>query len=420
MLRWLGILWLVLFLSACVTTSPPAPNPQDPIVTGPVYPDPDVENPGVIIIAEPVLTPPPAPEIPAPPPPQPKPPEIEIFETARWFSGIEDWAISDHRPALASFRRSCQSWAKADSTAMLNPNQPEYGRFSDWLPACNKAAFIGGSKNDARHFFESEFEPISLSTKKSDSGLLTGYYEPEINVRKIPDAIYSEPVLAAPKSKAIQNLPRAELGPRSSRVIAYGTPIDVFFMQIQGSGRIKFKDGKILRAAYDGNNGKPYVSIGKILVARGEMSLKNASKQAIDDWMVRAGPIKARALINENPRYIFFTEQAIAPGEGPRGGMRVPLTDMGSMAVDTRYHPYGTLAWLSTILPQKGGDFKGKPQGILVSVQDTGNAIRGPLRGDLFFGSGKIAGDKAGVMKHPVRWTILVPKAIAPKSTATS
>jgi len=100
------------------------------------------------------------------------------------------------------------------------------------------------------------------------------------------------------------------------------------------------------------------------------MSLEKASKQAISDWMTRNGPKKTRELMNENPRYIFFTEQKIAKGEGPRGAMRVPLTGMGSMAVDPRYHPYGTLAWLETTLPQKPGDFKGKKSGVLVSVQD--------------------------------------------------
>ena len=150
------------------------------------------------------------------------------------------------------------------------------------------------------------------------------------------------------------------------------------------------------------------------------MTLEQASKQSISDWMERAGPDKTRALMNENPRYIFFAEQAIAEGEGPRGGMRVPLTDFGSIAVDQRYHPYGSLVWLETTIPQYGGDYRGLETGLLVSVQDTGNAIRGPLRGDLFFGSGDEAGNKAGVMKHPVKWTILVPKALAAKLRTAS
>jgi len=419
MLRWIFTAGVVTALSAC-TTVPKPPKPEQPVVTGPSFPSPDVENPGVIIIAEPRPEPKPAPEVTAPPPPTPQPPEVEIFETPKWYAQLNYWGSADHRPALASFKRSCASFLKADLTAQLNPLQPEYGYYNDWIPACDEAVFTGGSKSDARRFFEKQFAPIVLATREGDEGLLTGYYEPIVNVRKMPDAVYSEPVLAKPKTEAVQNLAREQLGPRWSRVIAYGKPIDVFFMQIQGSGRIRFKDGTTVRAAYAANNGKPYKSIGKVLVERGELTLEKASKQAISDWMTRNGPQKTRELMNENPRYIFFTEQKIAKGEGPRGAMRVPLTGMGSMAVDPRYHPYGTLAWLETTLPQKPGDFKGKKSGVLVSVQDTGKAIRGPLRGDLFFGSGDEAGDKAGVMKHPVRWTVLVPKAIAPKPTGIS
>ena len=126
--------------------------------------------------------------------------------------------------------------------------------------------------------------------------------------------------MAKPKSYLVQNLTRAQLGPNWSRVIAYGTPIDVFFMQVQGSGRIKFQDGTTLRAAYAGNNGKTYKSIGKVLVERGEMTLEEASKQAISDWMERAGPEKARELMNENPRYIFFTEQKIGEAKDRAAG----------------------------------------------------------------------------------------------------
>jgi len=415
MLRHLIIAGAMVALSACATTIPLPPPPDEPVATGPSFPNPDVENPGVIIIAQPTPEPEPAPDVTAPPPPSTLPLEVEIFETPKWYNQLSYWNEADHRPALESFKRSCASFAKADLSAQLNPLQPEYGRYNDWIPACDETTFIGSSKSAARRFFEDQFEPIVIATREGDEGLLTGYYEPVVNVRKVPDAVYSEAILAKPKTEAVQNLTRAQLGPRWSRVIAYGKPIDVFFMQVQGSGRIKFKDGRTVRAAYAGNNGKKYKSIGKVLVARGEMTVEQASKQAISDWMERAGPEKTRDLMNENPRYIFFTEQKIGQGEGPRGGMRVPLTAMGSMAVDTRYHPYGTLAWLETTLPQRPGDFRGQKSGVLVSVQDTGNAIRGPLRGDLFFGAGDDAGDRAGVMKHPVRWTILVPKAIAPK-----
>lgn len=373
-----------------------------------------------IVVAEPLPAPPIVVEIFPPPAPVSQPPVIEIFEQPKWYDALTHWHWADLQPALTSFKRSCKSFSKADPEANLNPNLPEYGRYDDWQPACDEALFVSNNSSSARQFFETEFEPTSLSTAEGETGLLTGYYEPEISVRKFPDNIYSEPVLAKPTNKDVLSLARADINAYSSRVIAYGKPIDVFFMQVQGSGRLKYTDGTSVRAAYAGNNGKRYKSIGKVLVDRGEMTLAQASKQAINDWMEREGPQATRQLMNENPRYIFFTEQAITPGEGPRGGMRVPLTDMGSIAVDRSYHPYGTLVWLETTLPQFGGDFRGQETGLLVSVQDTGNAIRGPLRGDLFFGSGDNAGDRAGVMKHPVKWTILVPKALAARLRTSS
>jgi len=157
-------------------------------------------------------------------------------------------------------------------------------------------------------------------------------------------------------------------------LIAYGRPIDVFFLQIQGSGRLKYKNGRILRAAYAANNGQPYRSIGGVLIRRGELTREQA--------------------------------------------MRVPLTAMGAIAVDPRYHPYGSLFWLETTLPTRPGDYRGKGTGLLVAAQDTGSAIKGPLRADLFFGSGDKAGDLAGVQKHPVRWTLLLPKHVTVKLTS--
>ena len=373
-----------------------------------------------IIVAAPLPEPPVIVAISAPPAPAAEPPIIEIFEQPKWYDKITHWQGADVRPALTSFKRSCQSFAKADLFSELNANLPEYGRYDDWQPACDESRFIPDDANSARLFFETHFEPTLISTEETESGLLTGYYEPEISVRRVPDAVYYEPILAKPTDETTLKLPRQNITASSSRVIAYGKPIDVFFMQVQGSGRIQFDDGVALRAAYAGNNGHKYASIGKVLVERGEMSLEQASKQAISDWMDRSGADATRDLMNENPRYIFFTEQAITFGEGPRGAMRVPLTDMGSIAVDNRYHPYGSLIWLETTLPQFGGDFRGLETGLLVSAQDTGSAIKGPLRGDLFFGSGDEPGDRAGVMKHPVKWTILVPKALAARLRTTS
>lgn len=392
-------------LQAC-TTVPQNPNGGAQTTQ---FPDPDAENPGVIITAQPILTPEPPAPAPAPPPPAQTPPEVAVYELPSAFGDLDSWLWTDLGGAFTAFQKTCDSWSKADQSALLNPNLPHYGRYSDWAQACD-AAFIA---QNPHRFFEAHFTPVLQSTPNANDGLLTGYYEPEVQVRISPTQTFYEPILAKPSSQDVQNLPRKKLNSISSRVIAYGRPIDVFFLQIQGSGRLKFKDGTIIRAAYAGHNGKPYRSIGKVLVERGELTLESASKQAIENWMSRNGRKATRELINQNPRYIFFTEQQIQKGEGPRGAARVPLTSMASLAVDPSYHPYGVPVWLQTTLPQKGGDFKGKPQSLLVMAQDTGSAIRGPLRGDLFFGSGAEAGKRAGVMKHRARWSVLLPNALA-------
>jgi len=407
MRRFLGLILMAGFSAACTT-----------VPVGPNFPNPDVENPGVLTEAQPLPTPPPAPRVQTPRPAPTEPPPEPMIEAPApsGYAALPFWAGHDPRPALSAFVRGCETWAKADDTALLNPNLPQYGTYGDWRVTCQAASVlqsVSPGSADARQFFESWFSPVSLTTPTEADGLLTGYYEPEVDVRLSPTAEFSEPILAKPKSKSTLKLPRAKVNARTSRVIAYGRPIDVFFLQIQGSGRLKYADGRILRAAYAANNGQSYRSIGGVLIRRGELTREQASKQSIADWMARNGPAAARQLMNENPRYIYFTEQSIRPGEGPQGAMRVPLTSMGAIAVDPRYHPYGSLAWLETTLPTAPGDYRGQPTGILVTAQDTGSAIKGPLRADLFFGSGDDAGDRAGVQKHRVRWTILLPRHIA-------
>jgi len=347
------------FLSTACTTLPELPDEPEavPVVT---TPEPAADP----VIAQPLPSPPPAPIVQTPPPAPSEPPPEPVIEAPApsGFAALPFWNDHDSRPALFAFVRGCESWSKADPGAYLNPNLPQYGTYSDWLTACQGAsvlASIDPSPIDARQFFEAWFEPVQLSTETASDGLLTGYYEPEVDVRVKPDAVFSEPILAKPASEAALNLPRAQVNASTSRVIAYGRPIDVFFLQIQGSGRLKYGDGRVLRAAYAANNGQTYRSIGAVLVARGEMTLEQASKQSIAAWMTRKGPAAARDLMNQNPRYIYFTEQAIREGEGPQGAMRVPLTGMGAIAVDPRYHPYGSLVWLDTTLPTAPGDYRG-------------------------------------------------------------
>ena len=420
-------------LSGCVTTPPPAPTPpSESIITAPddsqglpvspqtqplpnSEPAPPISPPRALPLTEapPPEAPPPIIEIiPAPPAPTPVNPEASAI------AALKGWSDSDVTPALSALSRSCKKWAAKTPSDYLNPALAEYGRYADWAPACAAVNRVNIDYGSAQDFFERYFEPVHLAPRNNEAGLLTGYYQPEIEVRRKADIYFNEPILAVPKNQAAQKLPRSKINAATSRVIAYGRPMDVFFMQIQGSGHIRFKDGAAVRAAYAANNGLPYRSIGKVLIDRGEITKDKSSKRDIENWMAKAGPGKSRALMNENKRYIFFVEQKITEGEGPNGAMGVPLTAMGSMAVDPRYHPYGALIWLNVKLPLQAGDYRGREQGVLLAAQDTGKAIRGALRGDVYFGSGKIAGELAGVMKHPGDWSLLLPKALAARLKA--
>lgn len=325
---------------------------------------------------------------------------------------LPGWETADLRASFAAFSRNCAVWDKKDSAQALMVTKPEFGQYRDWQVLCEALPSTFNDVQTAKWFFETYFLPSNLLSNEKLDGLLTGYYEPEINVRAKIDGEFSEPILERPDREDLRTQSRSNIY-RSQvdyKALAYGRPIDVFFMQIQGSGRIRFADGTVKRAAYGGNNGYKYKSIGGVLINRGEMTREEASKQAIENWMSAAGSSAARQLMNENKRYIYFGLEDIDFGEGPKGSFGVPLTAMGSMAIDPKSRPYGVPVWLQTTLPQFSGDYVGSKQSLLVIAQDSGNAIKGDARGDLFFGSGDAAGELAGVMKHDVTMTHLLPR----------
>ncbi len=399
-------------LGACATTKPPAPPAQTvPVIIAdaPIAdPEPDLE-PDI----EPDLPEhPPETEPVMPPVVPPASPETPSIPAHSGFVHLTDWHNADPSPALAALQKHCRLWSKRPDEKWLNAKLPQFGQYRDWRQPCQAAQKIDVSKNNALSFFQSFFEPVKRNAIK-DTGLLTGYYAPDISVRRIADEIYFEPILAKPDLASVQALPRKDINARSTKVLAYGKPIDVFFLQIQGSGQIRFEDGTVYRAAFAGHNGKPYTSIGGALIRRGEMTRDEASKNAIENWMEKAGRKQARALMNENARYIFFKTEYLTPGEGPKGAVGIPLTAMGSLAVDPKHYPYGSVIWVEGKFPAKAGDYKGAQSGKLFVAQDTGGAIKGHMRGDVFFGSGPEAGAKAGVMKHQAKWTLLLPVALA-------
>ena len=234
-------------------------------------------------LTEPIAEPEPEPII----EPAPEPVKIPSYESG--FKDLKFWQGADPRPALQAFQKTCKTWRKKDGDDWLDKDRHVYGQFKDWKSVCALAAELTQpSRGAVVHFFQMNFEPVTLENSPQ-TGLLTGYYAPEVEARLKADTVFNAPLLARPAALEIQNLPRKDLGVKSSKVLAYGRPIDVFFLQVQGSGRIKFQDGTSYMAAYDGHNSHTYKSIGRVLIKRGELDKDSVSKQSIEKWMERAG-----------------------------------------------------------------------------------------------------------------------------------
>lgn len=353
------------------------------------------------------------------------------------FADLPDWATSDPRPALAAFRRSCEDLKNKPSPASLGAYG---GTVADWREACTQARAVQAKdKQVVRHFFEEAFAPLQVSAGAVADGLFTGYYEPQLHGSRTKHGRYQTPVYGLPgdlvtvdlsrfpsaqstqriagridDGKLLPYATRAEIdanGLGSADVLFYGDdPIAVFFLHIQGSGRVVFDDGKVVRIAYAGQNGWPYTAIGKTLIADGAVPRDKMSMRAIRDWL-HANPAKARAIMESDASFIFFRELPIGnPRLGAPGAEGPSLTPGASIAVDMKFHPLGAPFYVVTNSPDAGGKLHR-----LFIAQDTGGAIRGCVRADLFFGFGAQAERDAGGMKQNGQLYVLLPKSIAPR-----
>jgi len=353
-----------------------------------------------------------------------KPPAAESWSMARAsFDALPGWNTVSTDAALQSFRRSCAVLAKRAGDAALS-GVGYAGTAADWRAVC------AGADGDAKSFFAANFTPYALSAP--GDGLFTGYYEPEIRGSRTRQGAYQTPVHGMPS-----DLVRVDLGqfiPKfkgervSGRVsgntlvpyanrkeINVGTKAPVlfytddavalFFLQIQGSGRVVFTDGKTGRIGYAGENGRPYTAIGRTLIAEGALTRENVSLQTIRAWLL-ANPARAQGVMEGNESYIFFEERPLGDAAlGATGSLGVSLTPGASLAVDPRIHALGAPFYLDAGGPDP-------VQGLLVA-QDIGGAIRGSVRGDIFFGFGPDAERRAGAMKAPGRLYVLLPNAVA-------
>ncbi len=349
------------------------------------------------------------------------------------FVDIAGWAEADHRSALAAFERSC---AEIEATGHAFARKVAYGGTRrDWLGVCGRLK----QASDARAFFEEAFTPLIVRDPARPEGLFTGYYEPEAEGSLKPGGGYEVPVYAKPadlvafdartaKRVGLAYGRIADGGPRgyfTRREIEEGALegrglelawlrdwADAFFIQVQGSGRVRLQDGRVMRLAYAAKTGQPYTAIGGLLVERGVIAREDMSMQAIRAWM-RKNPRDARELMWENRSFVFFREVTVAdPRLGPPGAQKVPLTPLHSLAVDRSLWMLGTPVWLDTEAP-KGKTGKLVPFRSLMVAQDTGTAIKGHARGDVFWGAGAEAALTAGHMKSPGRMIVLLPRALA-------
>jgi membrane-bound lytic murein transglycosylase A len=342
---------------------------------------------------------------------------------AQW-ADLPDWRADDARAALATFRTGCRSlMVQAQSQAR-------------WTRVCAAAVNTQVSSADAHAFFETHFTPHKvLNGDDTDTGMITGYYEPILNGSRTRRAPFTVPLYGPPAdmltidlgdqfpelkgkrvrgrvegNKVVPFFSRAELEADPSRnkgrpLVYVEDAVEAMFLEIQGSGRIRLEDGTMLRMTYADQNGHAYRSIGRWLIDKGELQLHQASMQGIKAW-AQANPSRMRELLDANPSYVFFREQAIPdPAVGPPGSLAVPLTPGRSMAVDRNAVPLGAPVFLATTFP-----LSDRPLHRLMVAQDTGGAIIGGVRGDFYWGTGDEAGREAGRMRQQGRMWVLLPK----------
>ncbi len=372
------------------------------------------------------VKPQPAPPVPVAKPVPSKPTPAEkpsaagmagVLRQTTW-QNLPEW--QEENPALAwePFLASCKALSRQEA----------------WREVCAAAdALKDPDPQQARRFFELNFTPFQLTRPDGgEEGLITGYYEPLLKGSRKPSARYRYPVFGLPDDLLVVDLTdvypelkgmrmrgrlegrrivpyydRAQIeqgrGALAGREIVWvDDAIELFFLQIQGSGRIALEGGETLRIGYADQNGHPYRSIGRLLVDRGELPLEKASMQGIQAW-ARANPDKVAELLNQNASYVFFRELP-ADLPGPPGALGVPLTARRSVAIDPGFVPLGAPVYIATTWP-----LSSRPLNRFMLAQDTGGAIRGPVRADFFWGFGEEAAREAGRMKQPLRMWVLLP-----------
>jgi membrane-bound lytic murein transglycosylase A len=330
---------------------------------------------------------------------------MKLALTPASYQEIPGWQQDAPQDALRVFAESCARNG-VRGNYFTTRTELAYRTAEDWRRVCD-AAMHGDAATDARRFFETQFTPFRAVTETSDTGLTTGYYEPLLHGSPIRDArhtvpVYGMPYEATPEMPARAEIDAGALDRRAPVLLYVDDPVMLFFLHIQGSGKVQMNDGRLVSLQYAGQNGHSYFPIGRVLKERGE--LETVTMQTIRDWL-RANPDRAAEVMHQNPSYVFF--RLLDGQEYAKGALGVPLTPERSIAVDDERVPYGLPVFLATEVQTPDGMVY--PYRRLMVAQDTGGAIIGPIRYDIFFGRGEQAEWLAGTQNTPAEVFWLLP-----------
>ncbi len=325
------------------------------------------------------------------------------------YEDLGGWTQENHLAALESFKNSCPILASksrpATSGSEIDINSMLWGSL------CNEAQ-TATTAAQAREFFERRFVPYRIANNGNEQGLFTGYYEPVLYGSLHKGGDFKYPIYAVPPELKNQKpyysreeIDHGALSKRHLEIVWVDDPVMLFFLQVQGSGRVRLPNGKEMRVGYADQNGQPYVSLGKIMGDEGYLPKDSINFFTIRQWLYEH-PKQAMQLMQRNPSYVFFR---IVDKPVVVGAIGAPLTPQRSIAVDYNYIPYGLPLYMETELPTSRGTV---PFRRLLVAQDTGGAIRSPVRADIFFGAGDEAEYLAGYMKNRGVYSMLVPREI--------
>lgn len=361
------------------------------------------------------------------------------FEGLAWHE-IKGWIEDDHAEAFSTFLASCKPILRSSEKARASRGET-YGAL---FTVCGRAVgAVPLDQTGARHFFEQNFRPIRLAAQGETNGFFTGYYEPVVEGARWPSDIYTTPLYARPPNLVTQRLRRSgakgkagkrtvkrssapyydrtqiedgALAGRDLEIVWLKDPIDGFFAEIQGSVRVRLEDGKVVRLNYADKNGHPYFAVGSVLIQRGIVTREEISMQKIREFMEK-NPEEGKELRRMNKSYVFFRETDLGEHDEAIGAQGISLSAARSLAVDRKIHTYGMPVFVNALLPivsEKPDTWFRR----LLIAQDTGGAIVGPARGDIYLGAGDEAARAAGRFKHPGQFVMLLPNELDPDDEA--